>query len=175
MDRGWVVDESVMAAGLVQQALTATDGRRYMGTNGASLGWATGAACGVALASGEPVTCVTGDGSLRFGMAGLWTAKAMNLPITFVVMDNHGYGSTRNYERQYLARLGPDARPQKPGYINMDMRTLGPDLKTMIEGFGIPCRRLAADDDLRGAVEQAWRGSGEGPNALLMPAGFEDE
>ena len=175
LDRGWLVDESVMAAGFVQKALTSLDGRRYMGTNGASLGWATGAASGVALASGEPVTCVLGDGSMRFGMAGLWTAKAMNLPITFIVMDNHGYGSTRNYERIYVGELGPKARPQKPGYLNMDMRTTGPDLKQMIEGFGIPCRRLSPDDDLRAAVEDAWAGSAQGPNALLMPAGYEDE
>lgn len=175
LDRGWVVDESVMAAGFLIKALTARDGRRYAGTNGASLGWATGAAAGIALASGEPVTCIVGDGSLRFGMAGLWTLKAMNLPVTIVVLDNHGYGSTRNYERQYLAEKGRDANPQRPGYLNMDMRTMGPDLKAMIEGFNIPCRRLAPGDDLRAAVEQAWAESSSGPNALIMPVGFEDE
>lgn len=175
MDRGWVVDESVMASGYLMKALKAKDGRRYAGTNGASLGWATGAAAGIALASGEPVTIVIGDGSLRFGMAGLWTIKAMNLPITIVVLDNHGYGSTRNYERNYLGALGANANPQQPGYFNMDMRAMGPDLKTMIEGFGISCRRLAPGDDLRGAVEQAWADSANGPNALLMPVGFEDE
>lgn len=108
-------------------------------------------------------------------MAGLWTIKAMNLPITLIVMDNHGYGSTRNYERQYLGELGRDANPQKPGYLNMDMREMGPDLKAMIEGFGISCRRLSPDDDLRAAVEQAWADSANGPNCLLMPVGFEDQ
>jgi len=175
LDHGWLVDETVMAAGVLQSALTAKDGRRYMGTNGASLGWGTGAASGVALASGEPVTCTLGDGSLRFGMAGLWTARAMNLPITFIIMDNYGYGSTRNYERQYIAKLGPDARPQKPGYFNMDMRTLGPDIQGMVEGFGIPCRRLSPEDDLRAAVLDAWARRSDGPNALIMPVGFEDE
>jgi len=175
LDRGWVVDESVMASSFLIKALASKDGRRFAGTNGASLGWATGASAGIALASGEPVTCVIGDGSLRFGMAGLWTLKAMNLPVTIIVLDNHGYGSTRNYERAYLADLGRTASPQQPGYLNMDMRTLGPDLRGMIEGFGIPCRRLTADDDLRGAVEQAWAQSANGPNALLMPVGFEDE
>jgi len=175
LDRGWVVDESVMASGFLINALASKDGRRFAGTNGASLGWATGAAAGIALASGEPVTCVVGDGSVRFGMAGLWTLKAMNLPVTLVVLDNHGYGSTRNYERGYLKDLGRAANPQQPGYLNMDMRALGPDLRGMIEGFGTPCRRLTLGDDLRAAVEQAWAESGNGPNALLMPVGFEDE
>ena len=108
-------------------------------------------------------------------MAGLWTAKAMNLPITFIVLDNYGYGSTRNYERQHIAKLGPDARPQKPGYFNMDMREMGPDIRDQIEGNGIPCRRLSPGDDLRAAVLDAWARRSEGPNALIMPVGYEDE
>jgi thiamine pyrophosphate-dependent acetolactate synthase large subunit-like protein len=175
LDRGWVVDESVMGAGFVQKALKSKDGRRYMGNNGTSLGWATGASVGVALASGEPVTCIVGDGSLRFGMAALWTIRTLNLPITLIILDNHGYASTRNYERNYIQSLGPAANPQKTGYINMDMRRMGPDMKDMIEGFGIPCRRVGEEDDLRAAVEQAWTESANGPNALIMPVGFEHE
>src|SRR5690606_38525277 len=64
MDRGWLVDESVMASFLMLGMLSSRDGRRYAGTSGASLGWATGAAAGIALASGESVTVVLGDGSL---------------------------------------------------------------------------------------------------------------
>ena len=175
LDRGWVVDESVMGAGFVQRALRSTDGRRYMSTNGTSLGWATGAAIGVTLASGEPVTCILGDGSLRFGLPGLWTIRALNLPITLIILDNHGYASTRNFERNYIQSLGPAANPQSPGYLNMDMRTTGPDIRAIIEGFGIPCRRLGEGDDLRGAVEQAWAESAKGPNALIMPVGYEGE
>ena len=175
MERGWLVDETVGASGLLIRAQTARDGRRYAGTSGASLGWGPGAAAGIALASGEPVTCAIGDGSMRFGALGLWTIKAMNLPVTFVVLDNHGYASTRNYERQYIAKLGPDARPQKPGYLNMDMRSLGPDLKGMIEGFGIPTERVAESEDFRAAIERAWSASANGPNAVILPAGFEDE
>lgn len=174
MDRGWLVDESVMASGPLIGSQKAKDGARYAGTNGASLGWGGGAAVGIALASGEPVTLVVGDGSLRFGVHALWTIKAMNLPVTIVVLDNHGYASTRNYERQYRATLGEGANAQPPGYLNMDMRTLGPDIADMIRGFGIPCRRLSEQDDLRAAVLQAWNESGDGPNALIMPVGFED-
>lgn len=175
LDRGWVIDESVMASTVLTGTLRSADGRRYVGTSGASLGWATGAAVGVALASGEPVTVVLGDGSVRFGAQGLWTIRAMNLPITLIVLDNHGYASTRNYEREHVNALGPDASPQRPSYANMDMRETGPDVADMIAGFGIPTRRLSPDDDLRAAVERAWVESADGPNALIMPVGFEDE
>lgn len=173
MERGWVVDESVMASSMLIKSLKSLDGSRYAGTSGASLGWGGGAAVGIALASGEPVTLVIGDGSLRFGVQALWTIQALNLPITIVVLNNHGYGSTRNYERNYVAAQGSDTS-RRTTYLNMDMRTLGPDIGDMIRGFGIPCRSLTEQDDLRAALEQAWAESKSGPNALIMPVGYED-
>ena len=175
LDRGWVVDESVMASTVLTAVLNSKDGSRYAGTSGASLGWATGAAAGIALASGDPVTCVLGDGSVRFGAQGLWTIRTMNLPVTLIILDNKGYASTRNYERAYVESLGAEASPQRPSYSNMDMRETGPDVADMIAGFGIPTRTLSDQDDLRAAVEQAWAESANGPNALIMPVGFEDE
>lgn len=175
LDRGWVIDECVMASSVLTATLRSKDGRRYMGTSGASLGWATGAAAGVALASDEPVTLVLGDGSARFGAHGFWTIAAMNLPVTVIILDNHGYASTRNYEREHVNSLGAAASPQRPSYYNMDMRETGPDIADMIAGFGIPTKRLSPTDDLRAAVEKAWADSANGPNCLIMPVGFEDE
>jgi len=173
MDRGWLVEESAMSGAVVLDCLTSKDGSRYASCGGASLGWGTGAAAGIALASGEPVTLLLGDGSLRFGAQGLWTIKALNLPITIVVLDNHGYASTRHYERSYVEGLGPAANGAA-GFLNMDMRDLGPDPAEMVRGFGIPTRRLTPEDDLRAAVEQAWVDSANGPNCLFMPVGFEE-
>jgi thiamine pyrophosphate-dependent acetolactate synthase large subunit-like protein len=172
LDHGWVVDESVLAIFAMQHCLSAKDGRRYISTSGGSLGWGTGAAVGVALASGEPVTLVIGDGSLRFGALGLWSIAARKLPITIIVLDNGGYGSTRMFEQLYVAKLGPEARPQHPGYLGSDLRTLGPSVHSIIEGFGIPCRTLQAGEDARGAVLEAWEKGREGPVALVLPVDF---
>jgi thiamine pyrophosphate-dependent acetolactate synthase large subunit-like protein len=119
------------------------------------------------------VTCVLGDGSLRFGALGLWTIAAMKLPITLVILDNGGYGSTRFFEREYVARLGPEVNLRKPSYSNMDMRNLGPSVGCLIEGFGIPCRSLTPEDDVRAALMKAWSDRGRGPNAVVIPLGFE--
>jgi thiamine pyrophosphate-dependent acetolactate synthase large subunit-like protein len=173
LDHGWLVDESVMAASMVIDSLRSQDGSRYMGCSGASLGWATGAAAGVALASGEPVTCVLGDGSLRFGALGLWTIAARNLPITLVVFDNGGYASTRFFEREYIARLGASEGRKPPSYFNMDMRNLGPSVGQIIGGFGIPCRTLMPQDDVGPALAQAWHDRQRGPNAVVIPLEFE--
>lgn len=173
LEQGWVVDESVMAARLVLESLSSVDGHRFVGSTGGSLGWATGASVGVCLAAKEPVTTIVGDGSLRFGALALWTVAALKLPITLVVLDNSGYGSTRYFEREYLSREGIDANAKPPGYLNMDMRSLGPRLASMIEGFGIPCRNLTPEDNARQALMHAWQARDKGPNAVIIPLGFE--
>lgn len=172
LDRGWLVDESVMGAVAFMHGLRSTNGARYVSTTGAALGWGTGAAAGVALASGDPVTLVIGDGSLRFGALGLWSIRERNLPVTIVVLDNGGYGSTRFYERSYMQTLGAQARFEKPSYNGSDFRATGSTVCGIIEGFGIPCRTLGFDDDPRAAVEAAWATAGNGPNAVVIPMAF---
>jgi thiamine pyrophosphate-dependent acetolactate synthase large subunit-like protein len=175
LEHGWVVDEAVMGSAALVAALNGGDGRRYCNTTGGSLGWASGAAAGVALASGEPVTCVLGDGALRFGLHGLWTAVAEKLPITFVVLDNGGYGSTRYFERAYVQHLGPNARPQRPSYYNMDLRDLGPSPAQMLQGFGLPCSVTPPGQSARPAIEHAWKTASDGPNAVVLQIPFEDD
>lgn len=172
MDRGWVVDESVLASHVLEVSLKANDGEKFIGISGGCLGWSTGASVGVALASGEPVTAVMGDGALRFNAHGLWSINACNLPITLVILDNGGYGSTRHFERQYVARLGEKAK-NKPSYFNSDLRNAGPSVDSIIAGYGIPCRRVAEGEDPREAVLEAWEQSSRGPNAVVIPVEFE--
>jgi thiamine pyrophosphate-dependent acetolactate synthase large subunit-like protein len=172
LEWGWVVDESVMGSVALMGGLSSSDGRRYVGTTGAALGWGTGAAAGVALGSGEPVTCVLGDGALRFGALGLWTIRERNLPVTLVVLDNGGYGSTRFYERAYVSRLGDAADPPHPSYFGSDLRDTGSSVASIVGGFGIPCRQLTRDDDPRQAVLDAWTRAGDGPNAVVIPIAF---
>jgi len=172
LDRGWLVDESVMGSVALINGLSSSDGRRYIGSTGASLGWGTGAAVGVALASGEPVTCVVGDGALRFGMHGLWTALAERLPITFVVLDNGGYGSTRYFARQYAARAGAGHNSAKPAYAGMDFRDMGAAVADMVRGMGIDCADPVTADDARPTIERAWAAAGAGPNAVVIKLPF---
>lgn len=174
LDRGWLVDESVMGVLPLSKILTARDGSRYVGTSGASLGWATGAAAGVALASGEPVTCVLGDGALRFGALGLWTIRAQNLPITLVVIDNGGYGSTRFFERQFVERLGAAANPQRAGYLGSDLRDTGSTVQGVIQGFNIPTEVVPLGGDARAAIEKAWANASAGPNAVVIEMEFAE-
>ena len=174
LEHGWVVDEAVMGSVALVGSLRSGDGGRYMGATGGSLGWGTGAAVGAALGSGEPVTCVLGDGALRFGLHGLWTAVAEKLPITFVVLDNGGYGSTRYFSRAYAERAKPAGGRNAPSYAGMDFREAGGSLADLIRGFGLPCTGPVAPQDAREALEVAWRSAKEGPNAIIISLPFGD-
>jgi acetolactate synthase-1/2/3 large subunit len=58
-----------------------------------ALGFGPGAAIGAALAApGTPVICILGDGGLQFSPAELRVAVDENLPVTFVIWNNSGYG-----------------------------------------------------------------------------------
>lgn len=172
LERGWVVDESVMGSVALIGSLKSGDGARYIGSTGGSLGWGTGVAVGAAIASGGPVTCVLGDGALRFGVHGLWTAVAEKLPITFVILDNGGYGSTRHFSRAYADRVRN--RKNAPSYAGMDFREMGAPITDMIRGFGVACAGPVSIADARAAIEAAWLSNGDGPNAVVIQLPFGD-
>lgn len=119
---GYLLDESVLGNPFMMGAVSGDGASRYMSTTGGSLGWAPAAAVGVALASKSQVTAVVGDGALFFGLQGLWAAAALQLPITVVVLDNGGFGSTRWFEDRYAESRW--MRPaQKPSYVGSNFGT----------------------------------------------------
>jgi thiamine pyrophosphate-dependent acetolactate synthase large subunit-like protein len=163
LDRGYVVDESVSANSQLLSALRGERGERYVSTTGGSLGWGIGAACGVALATDAPVTCVVGDGAFFFGLQALWPAVARQLPITFVVLDNSGFGSTRWFESLYAARLPGEPSPH---YVGSDFRTTGVSVCDVAQGFGVPSFDLEGDTDVHARLISD---IGNGPRLFRLP------
>jgi acetolactate synthase-1/2/3 large subunit len=79
-------------------------GQRMFLTSGlGSMGYGIAAAIGACIGAGRiPTVCVESDGSLMLNLQELATLKALNLPITVVVMNNEGYASIRNTQRNYF-------------------------------------------------------------------------
>ena len=79
-------------------------GQRMFLTSGlGSMGYGIAAAIGACIGAGRiPTVCVESDGSLMLNLQELATLKALNLPITVVVMNNGGYASIRNTQRNYF-------------------------------------------------------------------------
>ena len=81
-----------------QMPITAQDGF-YAGASG-GLGWSLPAAVGVAMARPEArVIGVLGDGSSMYAIQGLYTAAALKLPMTFVIIKNGRYEALIRFSR----------------------------------------------------------------------------
>ena len=143
LDHGYLVDESVSANFPLVAALRGSRGDRYISTTGGSLGWGAGAACGVALASESPVTCLLGDGAFFFGLPSLWQAVSLGLPVTFVVLDNGGFGSTRFFEDQYVSSLA-GAHDRTSHYVGSDFGSHRPSIIDVARAFGLDASTVEA-------------------------------
>ena len=120
-------------------------GSFFAGASG-GLGWAVAAAPGVALgAPGRRVICLVGDGSALFGIQALWTAAQWRLPVTFVVLNNKGYGALKSFGRM----LGI---PGAPGH---DIEAL--DFLDLGRGFGCEVRRVTRAAELETVLASEFR------------------
>lgn len=110
-------------------------GQRMFLTSGlGSMGYGIAAAIGACIGAGrKPTVCVESDGSLMLNLQELATLKALNLPITVVVMNNGGYASIRNTQRNYFEGRYLGTGPASGLYI--------PDFVEVAKGMG-----LAAED-----------------------------
>lgn len=65
-----------------------------------SMGWAIGAAVGMALGSpGRPIVCITGDGSLLMSGQELTVAIHERLPVIFIVLNDAALGMVKHGQR----------------------------------------------------------------------------
>nr|WP_203689123.1 thiamine pyrophosphate-binding protein [Streptomyces sp. SID12488] len=119
------------------------------------LGYAFPAALGAAVADPTyPVLAVSGDGGALYGIAELATARQYDLNVTWLIVDDGGYGILREYMTDAFGETtGTDlARP---------------DFVALAESFGVPGVRTSAETletDLAKALTQP------GPSVVVLPA-----
>lgn len=80
----------------------------------ASMGYDLPAAIGACIAEGRPETvCLTGDGSIQMNLQELQTIRTNRLPIKIFVINNGGYHSIRQTQKNFfgepLVGIGPDS------------------------------------------------------------------
>lgn len=105
-------------------------------TEFAPMGWAIGNAVGVALAQpGEPVVCITGDGSVLMNGQEMSVAAHLNLPVIFVILNDSALGMVKHGQR--LANAEP---------IGFDMPKT--NFAQFARSMGIEGIRIEAPEDL---------------------------
>lgn len=135
-------------------AWEATGPRTMFSAQGAGgLGYGLPAAIGSAVAGGERVLAVSGDGGAMYGLSELATARQESLPVTWLVVDDGGYGILR----EYMA----DAFEEPFG-----TELARPDFAALAQSFGIPAQ-VSSPGTLGADLQKAL--AAEGPNVVVLP------
>lgn len=90
-----VTDASLASGWTASRYQVRQAGRNFLAPRGlAGIGWAGGAALGAALAApkGTRIVLVSGDGAAGYWLGEIETAVRLKLPITYVILNNAGYG-----------------------------------------------------------------------------------
>jgi acetolactate synthase-1/2/3 large subunit len=133
------------------------DGQFHSAQGAGGLGYGFPGAIGGAVgleSKGLPprVLAVSGDGSAMYSIAELATAKQHNLPVTWLIVDDGGYGILREYMEGAFGKATATELAR-------------PDFVKLAEAFGVPARRVAPAD-VRGALEESL--AAEGPNVVVV-------
>ena len=117
------------------------------------IGYAFPSALGGAVGLQQRVLAVSGDGSAMYSIAELAAAKQHNLPVTWLIIDDGGYGILREYMR--------DAFGQAVG-----TELARPDFVALAQSFGVSAT-LTDPVSLADDLQAAWLATG--PNVLVLP------
>jgi len=101
------------------------EGQRVFTTSGlGSMGYGLPGAIGASMGQGgAECLCVESDGSLMMNLQELATLKALNAPVKLFVVNNDGYASIRNTQRNYfqgrLLATGPESGLYMPSFARL--------------------------------------------------------
>jgi benzoylformate decarboxylase len=144
-----VVEEAPSHRPAIQQFLPRPGADSFYTMASGGLGYSLPASVGVALARpGRRVVGLIGDGSAMYCVQAIWTAAQRQLPITFVIMNNSGYGAMRAFSQLMQAHRPP----------GIDLP--GIDFVALAKGLGCPGRRVTDVDDLDRCLVEALASSG---------------
>ncbi|MDD5363749.1 MAG: thiamine pyrophosphate-binding protein [Gallionellaceae bacterium] len=139
-------------------------GQRVFLTSGlGAMGYGLPAAIGACLAAGrQRMVAIESDGSLQLNIQELATLRGLDLPIVLFLMNNQGYASIRNTQRNYFQGRYVATGPE--GGLNL------PDLQKLARAYGIPAMRIEDAAGLREGVQRALQEPGPFIcEVMLMP------
>ncbi|MEI7614568.1 MAG: thiamine pyrophosphate-binding protein [Betaproteobacteria bacterium] len=124
-------------------------GQRVFLTSGlGSMGYGLPAAIGACMARGKNKTIlIESDGSLQLNLQEMATIAGLQLPIIMFIMNNNGYASIRNTQRNYFqgryVATGPDSGLHLP------------EAQKIAQAYGIPSLQISEISELRSKLEEA--------------------
>jgi acetolactate synthase I/II/III large subunit len=124
------------------------------GAGGLGYGFPAALGAAVALNGSRPVLAVSGDGGAMYGIGELATARQLGLDVTWLIVDDGGYGILRAYMTEAFGETTGTELSR-------------PDFVALAESFGVPAVRTSPEK-LREDLSEAL--SAPGPSVVLLPA-----
>lgn len=144
-----IVEEAPSHRPAIQQYLPCSGADSFYTMASGGLGYSLPASVGIALARpGRRTICLIGDGSALYSIQAIWTAVQHNLPITFILMNNSGYGAMRSFSRILRTEGAP----------GLDLP--GIDFVSISHGFGCAAERVTLSEDIDRALSAALTAKG---------------
>ena len=133
------------------------EGQFHSAQGAGGLGYAFPGAIGAAvgletLGRASRVLAVSGDGSSMYSIAELATAKQHNVPVTWLIVDDGGYGILREY---MVGAFGKATATE----------LARPDFVKLAESFGVPATRVAPEG-VGDALKAGF--AADGPNVVVV-------
>jgi hypothetical protein len=138
------------------QAIRIRTGMKLFHNSGcASMGYDVPAAIGASMAMPrkERIICLAGDGSIMMNLQELQTVSGLKLPIKIFVLNNTGYHSIRQTQRNFF--------PDNIVGCGEDSGLSFPDFEKVATAFNLPFRRIQKHDELDDVIR--WVLTSQGP------------
>ncbi|MDF2828601.1 MAG: acetolactate synthase [Mycobacterium sp.] len=130
------------------------DGEFHSAQGAGGLGFAYPAAVAAAIGSGRRTFAVSGDGGAMYSIAELATARQHDADVTWLIVDDGGYGILREYMTDAFGQATATELSR-------------PDFVALASSFGIPAH-VAKLDDVGDVVARTFTTTG--PAVVVLPA-----
>ena len=114
--------------------------RLLLNSGDASMGYGLPAALGACVASGKPVVCLEGDGSIMMNLQELQTVKTYRLPLKIFILKNGEYRSIIQTQQHFFQGRLTGCNAQSGVEV--------PDFIQIAKAFGLPAVRISKNREL---------------------------
>jgi len=134
-----IVEESPSARPVMHRYMPIYQSETFYTMASGGLGYGMAATVGVALAKpGQRIIGLVGDGSSMYSIQAIWNAVQLQLPITFIIINNQRYAALQEFAHTFGF---------KPGDTLQGSDLPGLDFVALANGHG--CEALRVDDPLQ--------------------------
>lgn len=130
---------------LFQAGIVKKNQRIFWNSGNASMGYDLPASIGACFARDKKdVICIAGDGSIMMNLQELQTIKHYNLPIKIFVLNNNGYSSIRQTQRNFFG--------EKLVACSSESGVSTPDFTKVATAFELPSVKIEKGDDIQKSI-----------------------